>query len=129
MTGRRSFLLLAPLAALAGCGSGEEQAPPPRKAIAMANPYHDQLQQLEPTLQKLALWRALRDSGTRCRRVEAGAFQGDHQNLKMWVARCDDGRHHAIFIAPNADVQVRNCAEAAQLDLPQCRPLPAAEAS
>lgn len=130
MIGSRTAVALALLGALSACGreGAGDQPPVAPKAIGMANPFHEQLTALPPQLQKLTLWRALRDSGTRCRRVEAGGFQGDHENLKMWVARCEDGRHHAVFLAPNADVQVRNCEEAAQLGLPQCRPLPQAPA-
>ena len=39
----------------------------------------------------------------------------------MWTARCSDGNDWAVFIAPNGDVQVRDCAEAATLALPACR--------
>jgi hypothetical protein len=45
----------------------------------------------------------------------------------MWVALCADGKNYAVFIAPTDDVQVRDCAEHAQLSLPACRrvqPLP-----
>jgi hypothetical protein len=51
--------------------------------------------------------------------------------MKMWVALCNDGRHWAAFIAPNGDTQVRSCADASRLRLPQCHPVtmppPAAE--
>ena len=42
----------------------------------------------------------------------------------MWVALCRDGKNYAVFIAPSDDVQVRDCAEHAQLRLPACRPVP-----
>ncbi|HEX8639966.1 MAG TPA: hypothetical protein VF704_02305 [Allosphingosinicella sp.] len=113
--------LLLPLAA-AACG-GEETRNSGAPAIKIANPYHDQLKALRPDLQKLGVMRAIRDNGKRCRRVEATAYQQDYRNMVMWVALCDDGRHWALYIAPNGDTQVRDCAEADQLDLPQCRPV------
>ena len=91
--------------------------------IQVANPHHEQLAALSPPMQLLGLMRAIRDSGKRCQRVDAAAYQQDYRGMKMWVAQCNDGRHWAVFIAPNADIQVRDCAEAAQLDLPQCRPV------
>ena len=72
--------------------------------------------------------RAIRDNGKRCQRVEATAYQEEYRNLALWVALCNDGRHWALFIAPNGDTQVRDCADARELDLPQCRPIAAAEA-
>lgn len=107
---------------LAACG--ETAAPADNKAaIRVANPHSDQLKQLSPLNQRIGLMRAIRDSGKRCRRVDALGYQEDYRQMAMWVALCDDGRHWAIFIAPNADVQVRNCDEHEQLDLPVCRPV------
>ncbi len=109
--------------ALAGC---EDGAPPGNVTqIRVANPHSDQLKALSGPMRHLALMRAIRDSGKRCRRVEAGAYQQYYQGLEMWVALCNDGRHWAVFIGSNADIQVRDCAENAQLDLPVCRPVAA----
>ena len=44
----------------------------------------------------------------------------EYGNLSMWSAACDDDRQWSIFISPNDQVQVRNCAEHAQLKLPEC---------
>jgi hypothetical protein len=107
--------------ALAGCDDGA--APENVKHIRIANPHSDQLKALSPPMQRLALMRAVRDSGKRCHRVEAGAYQQEYRGLEMWVALCDDGRHWGVFIAPTADIQVRDCAQNRQLDLPQCRPI------
>ena len=41
----------------------------------------------------------------------------------MWVALCDDGKHWAIFIAGNSDVQVRDCTEHAPTWPAACRPV------
>lgn len=111
------------MAALAGCEQGE----PARNVqhIKVENPHSDQLKALSPSMQRLGLMRAIRDSGKRCTRVTATGYQQEYRGMEMWVALCDDGRHWSIFIAPNADIQVRNCEEHRQLDLPQCRPITA----
>lgn len=109
---------------LGACGEG----PPSNAAdpvIRIENPGSDRLKALTPLNQRIGLMRAIRDNGKRCRRVERGAYQEEYQGMAMWVALCNDGRHWAVYIAPNEDVQVRDCAEAAQLGLPQCRPVPA----
>lgn len=113
--------------ALAACDDG---APPQNVTqIRIANPHSDQLKALSEPMQRLGLMRAIRDSGKRCRRVEAGAYQQHYQGLEMWVALCNDGRHWAVFIAPTADIQIRDCTENAQLDLPVCRPVAAPPAA
>lgn len=118
---RMSLAAGAAMLALAGCESG---APTPdRKQIKVENPHHDQLAALSEPMQRLGIMRAIRDSGRRCTRVEATAHQQDYRGMEMWVALCDDGRYWAVFIAPNGDIQTRNCQEHAQLNLPQCRPL------
>lgn len=120
---KKSALAAAAILALAGCG---ETAPPANQAqaIRIANPGSDRLKAARPIDQRIALMRAIRDSGKRCRRVDALGYQQDYRQLAMWVALCDDGRHWAVFIAPNEDIQVRDCREHAQLDLPVCRPVP-----
>ncbi len=122
---RHALLLAAVAGALSACGGGDPQTQPKAKSISVQNPFHDQLNALTPPMRMLGLMRALRDTGHRCRRVENGRFQQDHRGMKMWTARCDDDRQWAIFIAPNADLQVRPCAQAQQLGLPACGPLPA----
>jgi hypothetical protein len=114
---------LCAVLALAGCG---ETAPANNAApkIRIANPGSDRLKQLSPLYQRIALVDAIRRSGKRCQRVERLGYQEEYQQMAMWVALCDDGRRWAVFIAPSEDVQVRDCAEHAQLGLPVCRPLP-----
>lgn len=110
--------------ALAMAGCGDTSAPSSEDAqIRIENPGSDRLKTLSPQNQRIGLMRAIRDSGKRCRNVEALAYQQEYQGMAMWVALCADGRHWAVYIAPNEDVQVRNCSEAAQLRLPQCRPV------
>ncbi len=113
--------------ALASCG---DTTPPTNAAVqaSVAIAGSDSLQALNPMNKRVGLLRAIQQSGFRCRGgVLTGAYQQRYQNLAMWVALCADGKNYAIFIAPTDDVQVRDCTEHAQLNLPACRrvePLP-----
>lgn len=118
---RTGPILAAACAALAACGDSGGGEPRNVTRIAVENEHHDGLLALSEPMRNLALMRAVRDSGMRCQRVERGAFQQQHEALPMWVAQCEDQREWAIFIAPNGDIQVRNCADAGQLGLPECR--------
>lgn len=111
--------------AVAACGDGGgETEQPAGMAIGTENPGSDQLKKLSPTMRKLGLYRAVRDSGLRCKRIDAGAYQQEHKNMAMWVARCSDTGDVAVFIGANGDVQVRRCGQAAELGLPECKPIP-----
>ena len=113
-------IVLLPLA-LAACG---DVAPtPPGNGIRIANPDSDRMKAASPLDQRLALMRAIRQTAHRCHRVVTGAYQEYYRGMEMWVALCDDGKHWAIFIAGNSDVQVRDCAQNPQLGLPLCRPV------
>lgn len=118
---RLAPIAAAGLALLAGCDSG-----PPTKTksikVAATNPFHDRLMAATELNRSLALRRAVQDSGERCKRIERSGFQGDHQALKMWRASCSDGGDYAVFIGSTGDVQVRKCADAKTLGLPECRP-------
>jgi hypothetical protein len=107
------------LAMLAGCDGGGE--PAATTSVKPSSEYVDKLKGLSELNQGLALRRAVQDTGGTCKKVDQGRFQQDYQNLSMWVARCSDGNDWAIFIAPNGDVQVRDCKQAATLGLPACR--------
>ena len=112
-----AFCLAA--AALAGaCADGrdvalENGADEGRPKIRMANEHHD------------GLLRAIRQTGHRCQNVDNAGYQEEYRNMRMWVANCGaEERNFAIYIAPNGDVQVRDCAQAGQLALPRCEGLP-----
>ena len=113
----------AALLALAMAACDESPPAEPAPPIKIANPSHDQLSALSPDMQRLGIMRAIRDNGNRCRRVDAARYQEDYRQMALWVALCEDGRHWALFIAPNGDTQVRPCADMHQLRLPQCRPV------
>lgn len=125
----RRGLFLAPLAvslaALAACNDGQRGENVTN--ITVANEPQEQLLALDEDMRNLALMRAVRDSGANCRRVDASQHQGSYEDLPMWVARCEDGRDWAVFIAPTGDVQVRACTQTEQLGLPACT-LPPAQA-
>jgi hypothetical protein len=122
VTVRASTAALLAFAFLAGCDGGGAPAEP-RSPTRIVNPYHDRLKTLSASMQRLTLMRAIRDNGRRCGRVEAGQYQEEYRNMALWVALCEDGRHWGVFIAPNGDTQVRECAQMQQLELPQCRPI------
>ena len=116
---------LALALALAACG---DTSPPGNGGVQIniANEGSDRLKALNPMNKRIGLLRAIQQSGFRCRGgVLTGAYQQQWQeNLAMWVALCGDGKNYAVFIAPSEDVQVRDCTEHAQLNLPACRPVP-----
>ena len=91
--------------------------------VVAANPYSDQLKGLSEPTRFLGLYRALRDNGQRCKRVDRGAYQQQYKTMAMWTAHCTDSGDWAIYIAPNGDVQVSQCRHAAELGLPLCKPV------
>ena len=124
----------AAFALIAGLAACDEPAPAPepkQKAAPtkMRNKHHEDLMALPDNLRRVGLIRAIRDTGNRCpRRVEPNpVYQGEHEGMALWTARCDNDEQYAIFIAANEDVQVRNCRDMEQLRLPACRELPPAE--
>lgn len=111
--------------ALGACG---DTSPPSANSgiqINIANEGSDRLKALNPMNKRIGLLRAIQQSNFRCRGgVLTGAYQQQYRDLAMWVALCGDGKNYAVFIAPSEDVQVRDCTEHAQLNLPACRPVP-----
>jgi hypothetical protein len=98
-----------------------DQAP----QIRIANEYHERLSRLPPNLQRLTMMRAIRDAGNRCQRVDNAGYQQEYRNMRMWVAVCGvESKNWTVFVAPNGDIQVRDCADAGRLSLPRCEPLP-----
>jgi hypothetical protein len=116
---------------LAVCGlllAGCEDGTPERNVtkVVAANPMSDQLKALSEPTRNLGLYRAIRDNGRRCKRVDQGAYQQQYKTMAMWTARCSDTGDHALYIAPNGDVQVSACKDAAELGLPECKATAAA---
>jgi hypothetical protein len=117
----------ATLVLLAACedGSPEQNV----TQVVAANPYSDQLKALSEPTRYLGLYRALRDNGQRCKRVDRGGYQQQYKTMAMWTAHCTDSGDWAIYIAPNGDVQVSQCRHAAELKLPECAAAQTGEAS
>ena len=111
---------------LGGCEDGAPEQNVTR--VVAANPMSDQLKTLSEPSRNLGLYRAIRDNGQRCKRVDAAAYQEQYKTMAVWAARCSDSGDWAVYIAPNGDVQVSPCADAAELGLPRCRALPEARA-
>jgi hypothetical protein len=111
---------------LGACGSGGDGGNVTK--MRAANPMSDQLKTLSPLYRDLGLYRAVRDSGQRCKKAENGAYQQEYKTMAMWTVHCTDSGDWAVFIAPDGDVQARRCADAAELKLPACRPPVSAEA-
>ena len=109
---------------LAGCEDGA----PERNVtqVVAANPMSDQLKALSEPTRYLGLYRAIRDNGQRCKRVDRGAYQQQYKTMAMWTAHCTDTGDHALYIAPNGDVQVSLCKDARELGLPECKAAAAA---
>lgn len=90
--------------------------------VVAANPHSDQLKALSEPTRHLGLYRALRDNGRRCKRVDRGEYQQQYKTMAMWTAHCTDTGDYALYIAPNGDVQVSPCKDARELGLPECKP-------
>lgn len=124
---RRMTPVLGVALLLAGCGDGGAPAQNVAR-VKVAIPGSDRLAALPPIYRNDGLWRALKDAGQRCKKVDSGAFQQEYKEMALWTAHCTDSGQWMVFIAPNDDIQVRPCADAATLNLPACKPLPAAAA-
>ncbi|MGZ8286420.1 MAG: hypothetical protein ACXW27_15905 [Allosphingosinicella sp.] len=124
------------LAAMGGLLAGCEDGSPERNVtkVVAANPHSDQLKALSEPTRFLGLYRALRDNGQRCKRVDRGQYQQQYKSMAMWTAHCTDTGDYALYIAPSGDVQVSACKDARELGLPECKaaaapPAQAGEAS
>ena len=104
---------------LGGCEDGAPERDVTR--VVAANPMSDQLKGLSEPTRNLGLYRAIRDNGRRCKRVDRGAYQQQYKTMAMWTARCSDTGGYAVYIAPNGDVQVSACKDARELGLPECK--------
>jgi hypothetical protein len=117
----KAWMPLLALGLLSACGDGDQ--PEQRKTTVMraANPISDQLKGMTEIYRYLGLRRAITDSGQRCKKVDRGAYQEEYKTMAYWTAHCTDTGDWAVFIAPNANVQVRQCRHMQQLGMPACR--------
>ena len=122
MTTASGMIRLAIGAALIGAMAACDR-PPAKQSdvpIVVRSEGQQRLHTLNDLNRAIALKRASYASGSTCRRVTESGYVQEHGNLSMWTASCDDGRAWGIFVAPDETVQVRPCADLAQLKLPAC---------
>ena len=110
------------VAAMSGLLGACDDGAPERNVtqVVAANPHSDQLKALSEPTRHLGLYRAIRDNGRRCKRVDRGEYQQQYKSMAMWTAHCTDSGDWALYIAPNGDVQASPCAHAKELGLPEC---------
>lgn len=116
----RAKLLFAAATIIFAGGCDDSQPTKPNRPIVVRSEAQDQLHQLSSMNRDIALRRAIYDSGSKCQRVTESGYVTEHGNLSMWTASCDDGHKWAIFVAPDATVQVRRCEGITELGLPDC---------
>ena len=103
---------------LAGCDNSEPA--PPTKSISVRSEHQNALHKLNEDNLKIALRRAIYDSGQKCNTVTKAGYVQEYGNLSMWTASCASDRSFAVFVGPDGSVQVRDCKESEQLKLPAC---------
>jgi hypothetical protein len=119
------------MALLAGsCGDNSSQPSAPPKSISVRSEQQNALHKLSESGLKIALRRAIYDSGKKCNTVTSAGYVQEYGNLSMWTASCASKMSFAIFVGPDGSVQVRDCKEVEQLKLPACvitkQPMPSA---
>jgi hypothetical protein len=122
MERRMVRIWIGALALLAGAGCDSGAPPTEKRKVVIANPHHEQLMKLSELNRSLALRRAIQDSREYCKKIVSSAYVGPYKGQQMWAGRCEPPvRDWAIFIGPSGNVQVRNCADAKTLGLPECK--------
>lgn len=115
---------------VSACGDDGSQPAAPPKTISVRSEQQNALHNLSESGLKIALRRAIYDSGSKCNTVTKAGYVQEYGNLSMWTASCASERSFAIFVGPDGSVQVRDCKEVEQLKLPACvitsQPKPAA---
>ena len=103
-----------------GCGDNSSQPSAPPKSISVRSEQQNALHKLSESSLKIALRRAIYDSGSKCNTVTKAGYVQEYGNLSMWTASCASQRSFAVFVGPDGSVQVRDCKEVEQLKLPAC---------
>ena len=115
---RASLTMSAAALLLTACGQSTPAEP--RNEVRVRSAEQEQLHKLDDLNRAIALKRAIRQSGLRCLRIDRSGYVGEYKNLSMWMATCSDKRDWAIFVGPDASVQVRLCKDVARYGLPAC---------
>ena len=106
---------------VAACGDptprGQPQQP---RSIQVRSEAQNSLHKLNAMNQKIALRRAIYDSGNACKTVTRAGYVQEYGNLSMWTASCASKRSFAVFVGPDGSAQVRDCREMEPLKLPAC---------
>ena len=116
---RAQLFMGATLAILLG-GCDNSQPSQPTKSISVRSEQQNALHNLSEDNLKVALRRAIYDSGQKCNTVTKAGYVQEYGNLSMWTASCASDRSFAVFVGPDGSVQVRDCKETEQLKLPAC---------
>lgn len=119
---RAQFSAVLAMALLAGaCGdNGSNTQPAQTKTISVRSEQQNALHKLSESNLKIALRRAIYDSGSKCNTITKAGYVQEYGNLSMWTASCATDRSFAIFVGPDGSIQVRDCKEVEQLKLPAC---------
>jgi hypothetical protein len=115
----RSFGTLAALTLLIGA-CDRPTAAPAQQPTGAQSAEQQQMHRLNELNRAIALKRAILSSGYRCQRIDRSGYVQEYGNLSMWTANCSDKRSWAVFIGPDASVQVRPCEDMAEFNLPAC---------
>ena len=114
----------------AGCNESQPASQEPQKHISVRSAEQEALHKLSDMNLRIALRRAIYDSGSSCNTVTKAGYVQEYGNLSMWTASCKSGRSFAVFVGPDGSAQVRDCKEMQPLKLPLCEihqaPKPAA---
>jgi hypothetical protein len=116
----RAQLLMGVTLAILLAGCDNSQPAPPTKSISVRSEQQNALHKLNEDNLKIALRRAIYDSGQKCNTVTKAGYVQEYGNLSMWTASCASDRSFAVFVGPDGSVQVRDCKESEQLKLPAC---------
>lgn len=88
---------------------------------AGAHDYSLRMMKLTDLQRRGAIRGAIVESGEKCPRIGAVAYQGPWKNLDMWVARCGPHLRYGVFVGPDGTAQVSNCDELVKLKVAVCR--------
>ena len=106
---------------IAACGDTQPRGQPQQpRSIQVRSEAQNALHKLNAMNQKIALRRAIYDSGNACKTVTKAGYVQEYGNLSMWTASCASGRSFAVFVGPDGSAQVRDCREMEPLKLPAC---------
>ena len=116
----RMQLLIGATLAIVIASCDKPEASQPTKSISVRSEQQNALHKLSGDNLKIALRRAIYDSGKKCNTVTKAGYVQEYGNLSMWAADCASDSSFAIFVGPDGSVQVRDCKETEQLKLPAC---------